>query len=88
MHPVAAARLIGDLSVVTVETSGPALAGDLQSAGIDARWVLPPRNDLSGLLFLERPPVGLLDKPHGRVRNYCPVISPVCADRTSTAKPG
>lgn len=42
IHPVAAARLIGDLSVVTVETSGPALAGDLQNAGIDARWTRPP----------------------------------------------
>lgn len=45
IHPVAAARLIGDLSVVTIETSGPALAGDLQSTGIDARWTRPPSVD-------------------------------------------
>ncbi|MEV6949997.1 hypothetical protein AB0N07_50650 [Streptomyces sp. NPDC051172] len=42
LHPVACARLIGDYTVVTVETSGPLLARLLQVAGLDARWVRPP----------------------------------------------
>lgn len=41
IQPIAAARLIGDVSIVTIETSGPALASDLQRAGIDAAWTLP-----------------------------------------------
>jgi hypothetical protein len=39
---VACARLIGDIAIITVETSGPALAQDLQQAGINAHWVRPP----------------------------------------------
>lgn len=42
LHPMACARLIGDLAVFTVETSGPVLAQSLGSAGLDARWVRPP----------------------------------------------
>ncbi|MFD7334929.1 hypothetical protein ACFV98_02850 [Streptomyces violascens] len=42
LHPVACARLIGDYAVMTVETSGPALAQLLQVSGLDARWVHPP----------------------------------------------
>jgi hypothetical protein len=42
LHPVACARLIGDLSVFTVQTAGPALADSLRAAGFDARWVRPP----------------------------------------------
>ncbi len=42
LHPVACARLIGDLAVFNVETTGPALADSLRRAGIDARWVRPP----------------------------------------------
>ena len=42
LHPVACARLIGDLAVFTVETSGPALADLLCEAGLDAEWVRPP----------------------------------------------
>jgi hypothetical protein len=42
LHPVACARLIGDLAVFTVETSGPVLAESLGAAGFDARWVRPP----------------------------------------------
>lgn len=42
LHPVICARLIGDYTVATVETSGPALASLLQLAGMDARWVRPP----------------------------------------------
>lgn len=42
LHPVACARLIGDLAVFTVQTSGPALAASLRAAGLDARWVRPP----------------------------------------------
>jgi hypothetical protein len=42
LHPVACARLIGDLAVFTVETSGPTLAKPLGSAGFNARWVRPP----------------------------------------------
>jgi hypothetical protein len=45
LHPVACARLIGDLAVFTVETSGPALADSLRSAGFDTRWVRPPGGD-------------------------------------------
>ena len=41
MHPVACARLIGDLAVFTVETSGPTLADSLGS-GFKAKWVRPP----------------------------------------------
>ena len=42
LHPVACARLIGDLAVFTVETSGPTLADSLGSAGFNARSVRPP----------------------------------------------
>ena len=42
LHPVACARLIGDLAVFTVQTSGPALADSLRAAGFDARWARPP----------------------------------------------
>jgi hypothetical protein len=42
LHPVHCARLIGDLAVFTVETSGPALADTLTDAGLDAEWVRPP----------------------------------------------
>ncbi len=42
LDPVACARLIGDLAVFTVETSGPALAEALCHAGLDAEWVRPP----------------------------------------------
>jgi hypothetical protein len=42
LHPVVCARLIGDLAVFTVETSGPALADSLRTAGFDAQWVRPP----------------------------------------------
>ena len=42
LHPVACARLIGDLAVFTVETSGPALAEFLSEAGLDAEWVRGP----------------------------------------------
>lgn len=41
LHPVVCARIIGDYTTVTVETSGPALAGLLRVAGLDARWVRP-----------------------------------------------
>lgn len=42
LDPGACARLIGDLAVFCVETSGPALADSLRRAGIQARWVRPP----------------------------------------------
>lgn len=42
LHPVACARLIGDLAVFTVETSGPALVRSLGNAGFKTRWVRPP----------------------------------------------
>lgn len=42
LHPVACSRLIGDLAVFIVETSGPALIRSLGDAGFRARWVLPP----------------------------------------------
>lgn len=42
IHPVAAARLIGDVMTLTVETSGPSLAADLTARGIPAQWVRPP----------------------------------------------
>ena len=42
LHPIACARLIGDLAAFTVETSGPALAKSLNRAGFNARWVRPP----------------------------------------------
>ncbi|MFF3412590.1 hypothetical protein ACFYW8_41940 [Streptomyces sp. NPDC002742] len=42
VHPVAAARLIGDVMTFIVETSGPSLAADLTAQGIPAQWVLPP----------------------------------------------
>lgn len=44
LHPVACARLIGDYTVATVETSGPVLTRLLQAVGLDARWVRPPGN--------------------------------------------
>jgi hypothetical protein len=42
LHPVACARLIGDVAVFVVETCGPDLADALCAAGIDAEWVHPP----------------------------------------------
>lgn len=42
LHPIACARLIGNLTVFIVQTSGPALADSLRAAGFDARWVRPP----------------------------------------------
>ncbi|WP_333736215.1 hypothetical protein [Streptomyces sp. IBSBF 2806] len=42
LHPVAAARLIGDVMTFVVETSGPSLATDLTARGIPAQWVRPP----------------------------------------------
>lgn len=42
LHPVACARLIGDLAVFTVETSGLAVARSLRAAGFDAEWVRAP----------------------------------------------
>lgn len=42
LHPVLCARLIGDYTTVTVETSGPALTRLVQAGGLDARWVRPP----------------------------------------------
>ncbi|MET7869699.1 hypothetical protein [Streptomyces cyaneofuscatus] len=42
LHPATCARLIGDYTVATVETSGPVLASLLQATGLDARWVRPP----------------------------------------------
>jgi hypothetical protein len=43
LHPVACARIIGDLTVFTVETSGPVLAESLRRAGVEATWVREPR---------------------------------------------
>jgi hypothetical protein len=42
LHPVACARLIGDLAVFTVETSGPVLPKSLGNAGFKTRCVRPP----------------------------------------------
>jgi len=42
LHPVACARLIGDIAAFTVETSGPALAESLGAAGVAARWGARP----------------------------------------------
>lgn len=42
LDPMTCARIIGDLAIVHVEMSGPAVAEELRSAGINARWVLPP----------------------------------------------
>ncbi|MFF3257026.1 hypothetical protein ACFYWP_40010 [Actinacidiphila glaucinigra] len=48
LHPVATARLIGDIMTFVVETSGPSLAADLTARGIPAQWVRPPgTNDLT-----------------------------------------
>ncbi|MEV7775904.1 hypothetical protein [Kitasatospora sp. NPDC086791] len=44
LDPVICARLIGDYTMFTVETNGPALARQLQASGMDARWVRPPGN--------------------------------------------
>lgn len=45
LHPVACARLIGDIAVFAVTTSGPALADALNRAGINARWVRSPSTE-------------------------------------------
>lgn len=42
LHPAACARLIGDLAVFIVETSGLTLADSLGEAGFDAEWVRAP----------------------------------------------
>lgn len=41
LHPVAVARLIGDVMTFVVETAGPSLAADLTARGIPAQWVRP-----------------------------------------------
>ena len=46
LHPVACARLIGDIAIFTVETSGPALAESVSAAGIPARWVWTGTGDI------------------------------------------
>ncbi|QKW22250.1 hypothetical protein HUT16_27110 [Kitasatospora sp. NA04385] len=45
LHPVLCARLIGDMAVFTVETSGPRLADDLTGRGLPATWVRFPAPD-------------------------------------------
>lgn len=42
LHPVICARLIGDISVFVVETSGPALADRLCESALDAGWIRAP----------------------------------------------
>jgi hypothetical protein len=42
LHPVACARIIGDLAGFFVTTSGQVLAEMVRNAGIEARWVRPP----------------------------------------------
>ncbi|MGX4733124.1 hypothetical protein [Kitasatospora griseola] len=42
LNPVVCARLIGDMAVFAVETSGPRLAEDLTGRGLPASWVRPP----------------------------------------------
>lgn len=47
LHPVACARLIGDIAMFTVETSGPALAESVSAAGIPTRWVWAGTGDIT-----------------------------------------
>jgi hypothetical protein len=42
LHPVACARIIGDLAAFFVATNGQTLAEMVRNAGIEARWVRPP----------------------------------------------
>ena len=42
LHPVACARIIGDLPAFFVVTNGQTLAEMVRNAGIEARWVRPP----------------------------------------------
>jgi hypothetical protein len=42
LHPAACSRLIGDLAVFNVLTSGTTLAETLANAGFKTRWVRPP----------------------------------------------
>jgi hypothetical protein len=42
LHPVACARIIGDLAAFFVVTNGQALAKMVCNSGIEARWVRPP----------------------------------------------
>jgi hypothetical protein len=55
LHPVACARLIGDITVFTVETSGPALAAALRAANMSAEWVRPQgtRDLVAGEVVME-----------------------------------
>jgi hypothetical protein len=41
LHPVACARIIGDLAIFHVETSATALERSVRAAGIGAQWVRP-----------------------------------------------
>lgn len=45
LNPVACARIIGDLAMFSVATSGLALADSLRRAGIEARWIRAPGGD-------------------------------------------
>lgn len=45
LHPIACARLIGDIAVFLVATSGTALAEAMSTAGVNATWVRPPSTD-------------------------------------------
>jgi hypothetical protein len=47
LHPVACARLIGDMAIFIVETSGPALAASVSAAGLNARWVRAGTGELA-----------------------------------------
>jgi len=42
LHPVACARIIGDLAAFFVVTNGQTLAEIVRNASIEARWVRPP----------------------------------------------
>jgi hypothetical protein len=55
LHPAACARLIGDIAVFMVATSGPALAESIRAAGISASWVRPagPGNLMPGEVLME-----------------------------------
>ncbi|MFD3580931.1 hypothetical protein [Streptomyces sp. NPDC058683] len=55
LHPIAAARLIGDVMTFAVETSGPSLAADLTTRDIPAQWVRPPGTEdlVAGEVLME-----------------------------------
>ncbi|MFE9436566.1 hypothetical protein [Streptomyces sp. NPDC006640] len=82
VHPVGAARLIGDVMFFTVETHGPSLAADLTARGIPAQWVLPPGTEelKGGQVVMEMRSRGEWCGPHGITAELTRTLQMACSE--------